>query len=127
MNVIQMPKTRLDRSPPESERMILWWPIALTYPLFVWQFTQADVAPISACRLEQGLGPVYGGAEKLQSDPHWRDHILFYEYFHRDNGAGLDASLQTGCVAKLIQLFGLLDAKLTLEESKRAESKKGSA
>ncbi len=40
-------------------------------------------------RDERGGRPVYGGTEKFQSDPHWRDHILFYEYFHGDNGAGL--------------------------------------
>ena len=43
-----------------------------------------------------GRRPVYGGAEKFQDDPHWRDHLLFYEYFHGDNGAGLGASHQTG-------------------------------
>ncbi len=56
---------------------------------------------------EHGRRPVYGGTEKFQTDPHWRDHILFYEYFHGDNGAGLGASHQTGwtgLVAKLIQL-----------------------
>jgi hypothetical protein len=66
--------------------------------------------------------PVYGGTEMFQTDPHWRDHILFYEYFHADNGAGLGASHQTGwtgLVAKLIQLFGLLDPKKVLEVSKR--------
>jgi len=42
-------------------------------------------------RDEQGRRPVYGGTEKFQTDPHWRDYILFYEYFHGDNGAGLDA------------------------------------
>ena len=47
-------------------------------------------------RDERGRRPVYGGTEKFQSDPHWRDHILFYEYFHGDNGAGLGASHQTG-------------------------------
>src|SRR5262249_46848037 len=40
--------------------------------------------------------PVYGGAEKFQKDPHWRDLILYYEYFHGDNGAGIGASHQTG-------------------------------
>ena len=40
-------------------------------------------------RDENGRRPVYGGMEKFQNDPHWRDHILFYEYFHGDNGAGL--------------------------------------
>jgi hypothetical protein len=65
-----------------------------------------------------GRRPVYGGSEKFQTDPHWRDHVLFYEYFHGDNGAGLGASHQTGwtgVVAKLIQLFGWLDAGKFLE------------
>jgi hypothetical protein len=63
-------------------------------------------------RDEHGARPVYGGATKFQSDPHWRDLILFYEYFHGDNGAGLGASHQTGwsgLVATLIRLFGFLD------------------
>jgi hypothetical protein len=74
-------------------------------------------------RDEQGRRPVYGGTEKFQADPHWRDYILFYEYFHGDNGAGLGASHQTGwtgLVAKTIQLFGLLDAKRALEGGKEA-------
>jgi hypothetical protein len=57
----------------------------------------------------EGRRPVFGGAEKFQTDPHWRDLILFYEYFHGDNGAGLGASHQTGwtaLVAKLIQQSG---------------------
>jgi hypothetical protein len=65
-----------------------------------------------------GRRPVYGGTQKFQQDPHWRDHLLFYEYFHGDNGAGLGASHQTGwtgVVAKLIQLFGVLDPKQLLE------------
>ncbi len=69
-----------------------------------------------------GRRPVYGATRKFQEDPHWRDHILFYEYFHGDNGAGLGASHQTGwtgLVAKLIQLFGELDAKTLLEAGKR--------
>ena len=56
-----------------------------------------------------GRRPVFGGAEKFQEDPFWRDAILFYEYFHGDNGAGLGASHQTGwtgLVAKLIQQSG---------------------
>ena len=74
-------------------------------------------------RDERGHRPVYGGIEKLQTDPHWRDHILFYEYFHGDNGAGLGANHQTGwtgVVAKLIQLFGMVDATKLLEEGKQA-------
>jgi len=63
-------------------------------------------------RGEDGRRPVYGGSEKFQQDPHWRDLILFYEYFHGDNGAGIGASHQTGwsaLVAKLLQQSG--DAK----------------
>jgi hypothetical protein len=72
-------------------------------------------------RDEHGRRPVYGGAEKFQSDPHWRDLLLFYEYFHGDNGAGLGASHQTGwtgVVAKFIQLFGCMDPKRLLEAGK---------
>jgi len=57
----------------------------------------------------EGRRPVFGGARKLQTDPHFRDHVLFYEYFHGDNGAGIGASHQTGwtgLVAKLIQQSG---------------------
>ena len=56
-----------------------------------------------------GRRPVFGGAEKFQTDPHFRDHLLFYEYFHGDNGAGIGASHQTGwtaLVAKLLQQSG---------------------
>ncbi|PYM95937.1 MAG: glucosidase [Candidatus Rokuibacteriota bacterium] len=56
-----------------------------------------------------GRRPVYGGTEKFQRDPHWRDLILFYEYFHGDNGAGIGAGHQTGwtgLVAKLLQQSG---------------------
>jgi hypothetical protein len=77
---------------------------------------------------EQGRRPVYGGTEKFQSDPHWRDLILFYEFFHGDNGAGLGASHQTGwtgLVAKFIQLYGLLDPKRILEVGKEAAFEKG--
>jgi hypothetical protein len=72
---------------------------------------------------EHGRRPVYGGTEKFRNDPNWRDHILFYEYFHGDNGAGLGASHQTGwtgLVAKIIQLFGFLDAQSALQQGKTA-------
>jgi len=65
-------------------------------------------------RDDSGRRPVYGGTAKFQDDPHWRDLILFYEYFHADNGAGLGASHQTGwtgTIAALLDLFGRLDAK----------------
>ena len=66
-----------------------------------------------------GSRPVYGGTRLFQEDPHWRDLILFYEYFHGDNGAGLGASHQTGwtgLVARLIQAFGQLDAASVLND-----------
>ena len=74
-------------------------------------------------RDSSGRRPVYGGTKTFQEDPHWRDHLLFYEYFHGDNGAGLGASHQTGwtgAVATLIELFGLLDPKRLLESGKAA-------
>ena len=55
-----------------------------------------------------GRRPLYGGAKKFQEDPYWNDYILFYEYFHGDNGAGLGASHQTGwtgLIARSLDLF----------------------
>jgi hypothetical protein len=69
-------------------------------------------------RDSNGRRPVYGGTTKFQEDPHWRDLILFYEYFHGENGAGLGASHQTGwtgSIAVLIDLFGRVDAQAVLE------------
>ena len=60
-----------------------------------------------------GRRPVYGGSTKFQQDPHWRDLVLFYEYFHGDNGAGLGASHQTGwtgIVARMMQVFATTTA-----------------
>jgi hypothetical protein len=73
-------------------------------------------------RNQDGQRPVYGGTSKFQTDPHWRDLILFYEYFHGDNGAGLGASHQTGwtgTVARLIQLFGSVSASDVLNGGTR--------
>jgi hypothetical protein len=59
-----------------------------------------------------------GGTAKFQQDPHWRDLILFYEFFHGDNGAGLGASHQTGwtgLVAPMLDILGRADAKTVLE------------
>ncbi len=70
--------------------------------------------------LQDGNGrrPVNGAtAEKFQSDPHWKDLVLFYEYFHGDSGAGIGASHQTGwtgCIARIIQTMGLLTKELLL-------------
>ena len=89
------------------------------------QMTLFEVAQELARRLsriflrdDDGRRPVYGGAQKFQEDPHWRDLILFYEYFHGDNGAGLGASHQTGwtgLVAPLLDLFGRLTERDVLE------------
>jgi hypothetical protein len=74
-----------------------------------------EVAAELSCRLmrifqqdETGRRPVYGGIDTFQQDPHWRDLLLFYEYFHGDNGAGIGANHQTGwtgLIAKLIQQY----------------------
>jgi hypothetical protein len=87
-------------------------------------------------RDNNGHRAVYGGSQKFQEDPYWKDYLLFYEYFHGDNGAGIGASHQTGwtgLVAKLIQIFGSINAEqflaggkrgvhreLSMEETKRA-------
>jgi hypothetical protein len=63
-------------------------------------------------RDKSGRRPVYGGTEKFQTDPYWKDYVLFHEYFHGDNGAGLGAGHQTGwtgVIAKLIEIFGRID------------------
>ena len=60
---------------------------------------------------------MYGTAEKFQEDPHWRDLVLFYEYFHGDNGAGIGASHQTGwtgCIARVIQANAVLTKEIVL-------------
>jgi hypothetical protein len=74
-------------------------------------------------RDEQGARPVHARATKLQCDPHWRDLLLFYEYFHADTGAGLGASHQTGwtgLVASITQLLGWLDPATFLAEGRGA-------
>jgi hypothetical protein len=65
-----------------------------------------------------GKRAVYGGTGKFHHDPHWRDLILFYEYFHGDNGAGIGASHQTGwtgLIAPLLDVFARADAQDLLE------------
>ena len=70
-----------------------------------------------------GRWPVYGESRKFQVDPQWRDHMLFYEYFHGDNGAGLGASHPTGwtgVIARLMHLFATTTADQVLELGKAA-------
>jgi hypothetical protein len=69
-------------------------------------------------RDEKGHRPVFGNLEKFQTDPHWRDLVLFHEYFHGDSGSGMGASHQTGwtgVVTKLMQQSG------EFREGKRTE------
>ncbi len=69
-----------------------------------------------------GRRPVFGGTEKLQTDPHWKDCLMFYEYFHGDNGAGIGASHQTGwtgIVATMINLFGRINGEQFLAMGKK--------
>jgi hypothetical protein len=64
---------------------------------------------------------VYGGTKKFQEDPHWKDYITFYEYFHGDNGAGLGSSHQTGwtgTIARSLDLFARVTAADALQISK---------
>jgi hypothetical protein len=79
-------------------------------------------------RDEHGRRPVYGGTRTFQEDPHWRDLVLFYEYFHGDNGAGLGASHQTGwtgIVARMMHLFATMSAEelLALGKSVAADGR----
>jgi hypothetical protein len=72
-------------------------------------------------RDKSGRRPVFGGTEKFQTDPQWRDYVLFHEYFHGDNGAGLGASHQTGwtgLIVMLIELFGRVDPQQLLTAGK---------
>jgi hypothetical protein len=76
-------------------------------------------------RDSNGKRPVYGGSRKFQEDPHWRDYILYYEYFHGDNGAGLGASHQTGwtgLIARALDLRARLDATTALQAPQKVIS-----
>lgn len=73
-------------------------------------------------RDQNGRRPVFGGATKFQNDPHWKDYILFYEYFHGDNGAGLGASHQTGwtgVIARIMNMFSVMTPE-SVESGKMA-------
>jgi hypothetical protein len=76
---------------------------------------------------QAGRRPVHGGTRKFQEDPHWRDYLLFYEYFHGDNGAGLGASHQTGwtgVIARAMHLFATITAEQLLEGGHKAAFEK---
>src|SRR4029453_905471 len=74
-------------------------------------------------RGEDGRRPVYGETAKFQEDPHWRDYLLFYEYFNADNGAGTGAGHQagwTGIIARIMPLFATSTSQEALELGKAA-------
>ena len=80
-------------------------------------------------RDEQGHRPVFGGVDLFQNDPHWKDYLLFYEYFHGDNGAGIGASHQTGwtgVIARTLHLFGTITPEAILAGGKKAYAEKAS-
>jgi hypothetical protein len=97
---------------------------------FGWQMTLYQVAQDLSRRLagifvrgKDGRRAVYGGTRNFQEDPHWRDLILFYEYFHGDNGAGLGSSHQTGwtgIVARMMHLFATTSNEQLLKLGKAA-------
>jgi hypothetical protein len=87
----------------------------------LWQIAHELSRRLSAIFLRDSNGrrPVFGGTEKMQVDPHWRDNLFFYEYFHGDNGAGIGASHQTGwtaLVAKLLDQTARVGASLQADE-----------
>lgn len=72
---------------------------------------------------KDGHRPVYGGSRKFQEDPHWRDYLQFYEYFHGDNGAGLGANHQTGwtgIIARLMHVFATVTPEMLLKGGRGA-------
>jgi len=74
-------------------------------------------------RGEDGRRPVYGSTAKFQDDPHWRDYVLFYEFFHGDNGSGIGASHQTGwtgIIARIMHLFATSTSEEVIELGKAA-------
>jgi hypothetical protein len=95
-----------------------------------WRMTLYGVAEEIAGRVANiflkgpdGRRPVHGGTRKFQEDPHWRNHLLFYEYFQGDNGAGLGASHQTGwtgVIARSLHLFAALTPEQALADGKQA-------
>ncbi|MGO9599051.1 MAG: MGH1-like glycoside hydrolase domain-containing protein [Isosphaeraceae bacterium] len=91
----------------------------------LYQVAEEIARRLSNIFLKDGGGhrPVYDGTRKFQEDPHWRDYLLFYEYFHGDNGAGLGASHQTGwtgVIARTLHLFATLTPEQALMGGKKA-------
>ncbi len=81
--------------------------------LTLWQIAEQLSTRLTRLFLrgEDGRRPVFGAHETFQTDPHWRDHLLFYEYFHGDTGEGLGASHQTGWTAVVAKLLDQTEGK----------------
>ena len=108
-----------------GDRFTVECPTGSGRQMTLYQVAEEISRRLSSIFLRDGSGrrPVYGGTKTFQEDPHWRDLILFYEYFHGDNGAGLGASHQTGwtgSVARLMHLFATTSAEQVLELGKFA-------
>src|SRR5262249_41640218 len=93
----------------------------------LYQVAQEIVTRLCSIFLEDDTGrrPVYGATRHFRSDPYWRDLILFYDYFHGDNGAGIGASHQTGwtgLIARLLQLKACLTAEACLDSTSAAQA-----
>jgi hypothetical protein len=106
----------------------LWPPLKRAVSSWIWKVSPGPLFMLGCDRKRHadstfandvdGRRPVFGGAGKFQDDPKWHDCILFHEYLHGDNGAGIGASHQTGwtgIVAKLIEIFGYMDPHLFLD------------
>jgi hypothetical protein len=94
-----------------GENFKIEFPTGSGNQMTLWDVSQELEKRLVSIFLEDGEGkrPVFGGAEKFQNDKNWRGHLLFYEYFHGDNGAGLGASHQTGwtgLIGKILQQIG---------------------
>jgi hypothetical protein len=105
-------------------------PTGSGHQMTLWEVSQELARRLATIYLrdDEGRRAVFGGLTKFQTDPHWRDHILFHEYFHGDNGAGLGANHQTGwtgLIAQVLSFFGAVDdfelALETLETRKKAD------
>ena len=91
----------------------------------LYQVAEEIARRLSSIFMRNGDGSraVFGGTRKFQEDPHWRDYLLFYEYFHGDNGAGLGASHQTGwtgVIARMLHLFATSNPETLLTAGRAA-------
>ena len=108
-----------------GDRFKIECPTGSGHEMTLYEVAEEISRRLASMFLRDGSGqrPVYGGTTLFQDDPHWRDLLLFYEYFHGDNGAGLGASHQTGwtgIVARMMHLFATTTPAQVLATGKRA-------